>query len=199
MMNVKTIAYYARRYAGLDKESAPNGVIVESLNALLKRYATHFPDEFITEATDTFSSADSSLSLPADFQMFDEFRIGSYVYVLIPESKRRFYGTGSRVCWLREGTLYWNPAASIGDTYKLRYYKNPTVLTALTDTPEFPAEYHKDIAIILAWDLAVEPSQKLVADYAEASQRLHRRPQQAYRNDYIGTVYDDEGDQYADI
>lgn len=198
-MNVQEIAYYARRKAGLTKEQAPNGVIVSALNALLTRYATHFPDTYITEATDTFSTADSSVALPADFQTFEEFRIGSYVYLLISEGNRRFESTGSKVCWIRESTLYWNPAASIGDTYKLRYRQDPTALTAMTDTPGIPGEYHRDLAIILACDLASEPSQKLVAEYAESALRFHRRPQKAYRNDYIGTVYGDEGDQYADI
>lgn len=195
-MTVTEIAYMARRKAGITKSDAPNSVIISVLNALLSRFAAHFPDTYLTVATDTLTLADVSLALPATFQRFDEFRIGDYVYFLIDEHDLKYRASTEKFCYIRGANLYFNPAAETGDVYTLRYIAAPTVLTAMANTPSIPAEYHRDLAILVAFDITANPSPTLAEDYRNSMDRFKRIPRKAYPIREVKTVYQDERTQY---
>ena len=195
-MTITEIAYIARRKAGLTKEEAPNSIIVAAINGIQARFASHFPDTFLAIDTDTLSEDDVSVALPADYQLFDEFRIGNYVYLLIGEEDLRFKVSTDMYCYVRGDYIYFNPAASEGDIYTLRYLAAPTAITAMANSPEIPTEFHRDLAIMVAYDLVDTPTPTLLEEYRDAVKRFNRRPRKAYPIRSIKTVYQDEGDQY---
>ena len=192
-MTVTDIAYMVWHKTGTDNDTLPRSTIVSMLNSLLHEWAKFFPDTYHETDTGTLSADATTITLPSDFREFDSFWIDNYKYDWIPYADVNEYGiatstANTKVCYYSDATFNFYPGASAGDEYTLYYFKTPTEVTAMSDEPEIPEEYHHGLATVLAYRLAPKPDALLIRDHDYVYRSLKRNRGKGRRNSHVKTM-----------
>jgi hypothetical protein len=134
----------------------------------------------------TLSAGTNYYNYPTDCtevqQVAYEYQSGYYRALLV----RSWYNfidldtnhSGTPTWWARrERKIYLTPWPNVtGRILRIYYYKNPTALVGSTETPVLPDAYHLPIAILAAYDLAVqyhdENQEKMMQEFLLRLQQL---------------------------
>ena len=125
----------------------PHSQILTMMNGVLEEWSKYFPDVYYAMATDTLSADADTITIPATMVRFDRLELGDYEYKLIPQADLRYHhATSDSICYYDGTNIRVRPAASADVTYYLYYYEAVTTISALTETYEIPAEWHRKMA-----------------------------------------------------